>query len=232
MQISHHFSKCEIHLSLPKGRQNTRNHSHKAYPLSECGMPKIKLYDCLKRQRILKIYKVLEWLNVEETNRYSPTDTLTFCNIYAHDFAYLLGAYIPRVWWHQDILSNKFPATDLEIKYGKTVFEQNCNALFQWFQTNALYFNFLQAEDVNYLQNKINKGTIGVIVSRTIEKNKSGHISIVIPEYINNYAKRTQDIVVSPLQTQAGRKNNKIFSDNWWESENSLYETNFWIWNI
>jgi hypothetical protein len=31
--------------------------------------------------------------------RYQPRDGLTFCNIYAHDYCFLAGVYLPRVWW-------------------------------------------------------------------------------------------------------------------------------------
>ena len=47
------------------------------------------------------IAAIIDWLAVDDAAhlRYQPHDGLTFCNIYAHDFCFLTGCYLPRVWW-------------------------------------------------------------------------------------------------------------------------------------
>jgi hypothetical protein len=52
---------------------------------------------------VAELGEIIAWLAVDKPahKRYQPRDGLTFCNIYTHDYCYLAGVYLPRVWWTQ-----------------------------------------------------------------------------------------------------------------------------------
>src|SRR5262249_8430070 len=49
---------------------------------------------------------IIAWLAVDKpaNKRYQPVGGTTFCNIYAHDYCFLAGVYLPRVWWTANAL--------------------------------------------------------------------------------------------------------------------------------
>lgn len=228
-----HFLK--INLSVPSGYINPRDDSNRAYPILEEGMPIFDISKLPLQKRILHIFNVLNWLNVESCNRYRPVNNKTFCNIYAHDLAHLIGAYLPRVWWNEEsakkiLISNI--NTIITPVYGQTLFEMNCNRLFYWFKEYGAFFKWKEARSISILQKEVNEGTIGFIIACR-DNNKAGHIAAVIPECLNNKCKRIGNKLISPLQSQAGEFNKKIFTNsNWWQSNEKFQLTNFWFWDF
>src|SRR4051812_40345925 len=53
--------------------------------------------------RVTALHQIVADLDVTRSLRYMP-GTQTYCNIYAHDFCYLAGVYLPRVWWNSKAL--------------------------------------------------------------------------------------------------------------------------------
>src|SRR5678815_4250554 len=70
-------------------------------------------------------------LDVTRSVRYTP-NTQTFCNIYAYDFCFLAGVYLPRVWWNSKALIAAVGGAQLEVIYDRTVREMTANALHRW----------------------------------------------------------------------------------------------------
>jgi hypothetical protein len=194
-----------------------------------CDLSKIKN----REHRKIKIFEVIEWLDVENSRRYKPQNGITYCNIYAYDVAYLLGAYIPRLWWHEETLQKILKGNKLRAIYGETVFEQNCNSLTAWFSRYGSCFGWIRVFDVTKLQTAANKGTIGVIVAKHRNIGEPGHIVMVIPETMHMKARWENKRVISPLQSQAGFRNSKYNSgNNWWENADQFISKSFWVWKI
>lgn len=75
-----------------------------------------------------QIQGVVEWLDVENSARWQPTATATYCNVYAHDLLHVLGLYLPRVWWYKP----EAVTSETEVVYAKTVREMSANSLHDW----------------------------------------------------------------------------------------------------
>jgi hypothetical protein len=157
---------------------------------------------------------IVDYLGVDKpTNlRYQPKPGVTFCNIYAHDYCFLAGVYLPRVWW-------------------TTIDEQRANDLFRWLRAFGLRFGWRQTGTLTSLQTAANAGGIGLIVARRKEDGRSGHIVEVVPETNEQQAKRdSTGAVIAPLQSQAGARNFRYGTGklNWWMAD-EFAESAFWI---
>ncbi|WP_284620521.1 hypothetical protein [Aquabacterium humicola] len=179
------------------------------------------------------IARVIEWLDVENPMhaRYQPRDGLTFCNIYAHDFCHLAGAYLPRVWWTDKALVALAKGETVEPRLGATIGEVVANELFAWLRDFGLEFGWRQTGTLTKLQTEVNQGAIGVIVARRKEGKRPGHIAMVVPETDSDTAKRDgSGDVTAPLQSQAGASNFRRGTGrkNWWLGE-EFAEFAFWL---
>jgi hypothetical protein len=168
----------------------------RAYPLGE-----------LDRPHHTGLENILGYLDVETSARYQRTATNTFCNIYACDYCYLAGAYLPRVWWTPQALAT--PTT--QVKYGQTVAELNANSLYIWLRDFGPAFGWSRATSTEPLQNAANSGQVSVICAQRQQLDKSGHIALVVP---------ASSITAVPLQSQAGRINysSSRKPGRWWEN--------------
>lgn len=162
--------------------------------------------------------QILDFLDVERGARYRPTPSATYCNIYAYDFAYLSGVYLPRVWWNGPALERLARGETVEVRYGVTVFEQNANALYSWLIDYGPRFGWTRILDLDDMQRRVNAGATGMICAQRSDLNRSGHIAAVVPESGAFSAARTGGRVVRPLQSQAGATNHKYTSGPraWW----------------
>ncbi|MCB1037155.1 MAG: hypothetical protein KDD47_25225 [Acidobacteria bacterium] len=98
----------------------TRGDTHgRAFPLGEPGRPGRGSAD--PGTRAAELSAILDWLDVENSPRYQPTSSSTYCNIYAHDVCYLAGVYLPRVWWTGGALLRLQAGEDVPVRYGETV---------------------------------------------------------------------------------------------------------------
>ena len=172
--------------------------------------------------------RIIDWLDVEHSLRYREEPGKTFCNIYAHDFACLCGAYIPRVWWTADALAKLQAGESVVPDYGKTVREQRANDLFDWLTTHGSAFGWRKLADATAAQDAANAGQLVVMVGKRIDTSKPGHISVVVPETPRHKADRKDGQVVGPLQSQAGGTNYNYYNKNWGISAGKWRDRGFW----
>lgn len=203
------------HLALNSASAKRALTTGRPYPLSEADRPGRALGTPAELEAIVR------YLDVEKSPRYKRTDSQTFCNIYACDYCYLAGVYLPRVWWTPRALADLDAAKPVAAKYAETVMELNANALYTWLRDFGPAFGWTKVNSLDNLQEAANSGRIGVICAQRNPLSKSGHIAVVVPESAPpSVAQQGADGVTVPLQSQAGR-NNYCFScvpGRWWES--------------
>lgn len=193
----------------------TRNDGSKAYPLNEESMPK-------GDGTAVKNLEIIDWLDVEKSLRYKRKEisgkvVSTYCNIYAYDFCYLAGAYLPRVWWYDKALDLIKKGNSVDAKYGETVYEMNVNNLYDWFEEYGNTFGWQRQNDLKEAQDLANKGQVVIIIAKQKIATRSGHITIIAPEHQGNKARNINKHFL-PLQSQAGIVNYKFLIDNWYTS--------------
>lgn len=219
------------HLTPKASTDSRRNSVHgRAFPLNEQGLPYRDISSA--QSKFNSIYTIVDYLDVQNSKRYGPTSSSTFCNIYAYDFCYLNSVYLPRVWWMSKTISSIMSGNSLPVIYGQTVLELNANALFDWLLEFGDDFGWRRVYTMDELQDDVNQnGSIGIICAQNINSNHSGHISCVIPEDNQKglRCKRENSIVQAPLQSQAGRNNFKTFSLNWWSNPLKFKGYGFWL---
>lgn len=210
------------------------------------------------RARLFRVnqYAVVESLNVEDSGRYQPGGGSTYCNIYAYDVVTALGAYIPRTWWYDAVLTRiqngeeavsqseyerrvnaGEPVTGLiRPEYGVTVREMNANSLNTWMRTYGDDFGWTEATNMTAAQDAANGGKVVVVLASNANPSRSGHITVVLAETDEHTAARDDaGEVRAPLQSQAGASNFKHRNndagegrDQWWEN-NSHVDGAAWI---
>lgn len=188
-------------------------------PLGETNLPATPKPDGAAGERIAALHGIVDYLNVERSRRYLPTESSTFCNIYAYDFCRAGGAYLPRVWWGQKALLRLVRGETVGINYGKSIYELNANSLYDWLSEWGDDFGWTEAATLTELQDRVNEGRVGVICARRRDTSRSGHITCVVPESGSLSATRAEGRVVQPLQSQAGARNKRYFQNTWWNSE-------------
>jgi hypothetical protein len=180
-----------------------------------------------------EIDAIVDYLAVEKPShaRYQPVDGKTFCNIYAHDFCTLAGAYLPRVWWTPGAIERLARGETVPPKLGMTIDEQRANDLFRWLRDFGPRFGWRQTGTLTKLQTEVNIGAIGLIVARRTDDGRPGHITVVIPETGEDKAKRNGlGDVIAPLQSQAGARNfmRATGGQDWWKKE-TFADSAFWL---
>jgi hypothetical protein len=202
-----------------------------AFSLNESGQPGRK-GDNAEELRT-ELAAIINWLAVDKAThrRYQPRDGLTFCNMYAHDYCFLAGVYLPRVWWTQGAIKKLAQGETVQPLLGNTIDEIRANGLFRWLRDFGLDFGWRQTGTLTKLQTEVNQGAVGLIVARRKEDGKSGHIVPVVPETHNFMAKRdASGEVIAPLQSQAGSTNFRYGTNkaDWWKGD-QFAESAFWI---
>lgn len=192
-------------VNLTPRRTITRTQTDsRAFPLTESQQP---IYE----KTTQSIGRIIDWLDVEKSPRYKPTSTQTFCNIYAYDYCRLIGAYLPRVWWSADVLQSR----DFKsVIYGKTVTEMNVNALYLWFPKFGERFGWKQIE-LKDTQQAANDGKCVIALAANRNRSRSGHITVIVPETDTHKASRVNNVLMIPLQSHAGTRNEKYMVRNW-----------------
>jgi hypothetical protein len=176
---------------------------------------------------------IIDYLAVDKAShgRYQPRSGFTFCNIYAHDYCMLAGAYLPRVWWSQDAIERLTRGEAVEPRLGATIHEQRANDLFRWLQSFGLRFGWRQTGTLSKLQAEASLGAVALVIARRKLEGKSGHVALVVPEAEEFRARRdAAGEVIAPLQSQAGARNFRFGTGtaNWWNGE-QFAESAFWI---
>ncbi len=193
----------------------------RAYPLGEPGRPARSGRSAESLARSL--VAIVDYLDVANPAhlRYQPRGATTYCNIYATDFAYLSGIYLPRVWWTDRTLLRLREGEHVAVEYGRTVRELNANMLYDWLEDFGPAFGWQREVELTALQAAANLGEVCVIVARRADLNRPGHITAVVPETGDARAVRNvQDAVLRPLESQAGTRNvlRAPAANAWWQA--------------
>jgi hypothetical protein len=180
-----------------------------------------------------ELRKIIAWLAVDKPahKRYRPRDALTFCNVYTHDYCYLAGAYLPRVWWTQAAIRDLTQGKTVQPLIEGTITEVRANDIFRWLRDFGLNFGWRQTGTLTKLQEAANQGALGLIIARRKQDGRSGRIVMVVPETGDKNARRNAaGEVIAPLQSQAGAVNFRYGTGklNWW-NDDRFTESAFWI---
>lgn len=195
-----------------------------AFPLGEPGRPR-RAVNAETSAKVEALLAIVDWLDVENPLhlRYRPRGNTTFCNIYAHDFCDLAGAYLPRVWWTDRALRRWQAGEPPVVRYDDTVRELNANALHDWLADHGPGFGWHREIDLTILQAAANSGEVCVIIAKRRDLNRSGHVSVVMPEHGEWRARRDRAGAVSrPVESQAGTRNHRVIVHEarpWWLNE-------------
>jgi hypothetical protein len=180
-----------------------------------------------------KIYDLIDWLNVEKSVRYKPTEYGTQCDAYVTDFCACRDVYLAGgVWWKPEYITEheKNESLPWECIYGKTVYELSANALYSWLLNYGKYYGWVAAESLTQLQVYANKGATCIISGKN-KTGKPGHVVVVLPECEKRAAvavRNKEGFVVYPVTSEAGGLNRKIsISDRWFLSKD--FTVKFWI---
>lgn len=187
-----------------------------------------------KDARVEKTNDVVDTLKAGSSKRYKPKNSLTYCNVFAHDFAFLMGAFVPRVWWDAKAIAvyektGLFPDAD----YGGNVFEMKANQIHDWFATWGHKFGWSHVGGVDPAalsegQKMANDGRVVIVVGDT-GRATPGHITAVVPETEGVKAKRNDaGDVTAPNQSQAGAVPRTRGADDWFNA--SKYKGGKAIW--
>jgi hypothetical protein len=204
------------HLERDRPEVTRSSANGRAYPLGEAGRPARPAGDPAARAEALTA--IVEWLGVDNPNhrRWAREGNATFCNVYAHDYCCLAGAYLPRVWWTGSALAQLARGVVLLPRYGVTVRERNANALFDWLVDFGAAFGWRRTFEFDTLQEHANHGAVALVAAQRRELDQPGHLVAVVPETEVAMATRVDGRVVAPLQSQAGRSNHRYTTDRWW----------------
>lgn len=219
-------SIAPVHLSTNQ-RVVRGSTERRAFSLNETGQ-KTRTPTASPTVRAEELTQIINWLDVENQERYEPTSVNTFCNIYAYDYCFLAGVYLPRVWWMPSALEKLEQGVPVSPIYAHTVHELNANSLYNWLKEHGPTFGWSRTFDLTQMQNAANDGLVVIICAQNRLLNRSGHICPVVPETSTMKAKRNGSMVTIPLLSQAGRNNLKYFTRNWWTAD-TFREFGFWI---
>ncbi|HEY7639006.1 MAG TPA: SH3 domain-containing protein [Steroidobacteraceae bacterium] len=211
---------------LPSAKASLSSTEHRHRPLGLQVLPRVAGQS--DAARCADLNSIVQQLDVEHSARYQPTTKSTYCNIYAYDYCYLAGVYLPRVWWMSKALVDLSRGLPVGVAYGSTVSELTANALFTWLAEWGDEFGWQRCLEVTQLQQQVNTGAVGIICAQRTNLSRSGHIVAVVPESSGHAAERVGQSVVTPLQSQAGARNKAYFASQWWTSLD-FRAHGFWI---
>lgn len=198
----------EAHLPHRPGQLVRRTAPAGAFSLNETGAP--GRHGSTAEELCSELAQIVDWLAVDDARhvRYQPTATATFCNIYAHDFCRLAGAYLPRVWWTGPALMALSRGQPVAPLAGSTVVEVRINTISRWLEQFGLAYGWRATGSATKAQLHANQGGLALVVARHRVPERSGHVTVIIPETVDHRARRGADgEVAEPLQSQAGRRN-------------------------
>jgi hypothetical protein len=223
-----HTGVRAVHLPTTGKTVKRASKANLPYPLTE-NPPVRRAKDDPPAQRVEAIRQLIEWLDVPDSERYRP-DGNTYCNIYAYDYCFLTGAYLPRVWWTGKALIRLAAGEAVPVIYGETVNEKLANELAGWFKQWGADFGWRRTLDLNELQQAANEGRVCISVGKSKPgfHHGHGHIVAVVPENDNHQATRSNGKVVATVQSQAGAHNAKYKVDHWW-NDGTYEEFGHWI---
>jgi hypothetical protein len=203
-----------VHMPTTRSHGERQRPDRRAYPLLEASQP---TRDPNGLREGASLTRIVDWLDVENSPRYVPGAS-TYCNIYAYDYAYLANAYLPRVWWTDTAIAALKLGDDVAPIYGRTLRELGANSLYEWLAQYGRDYGWVFTLDLTELQSRANLGHVALICARNKDRNRSGHIATVVPETGKETAQWQGATTTQPLQSQAGRRNYRYRTFNWWWS--------------
>lgn len=229
--VETHTGIVEVHLPTA-GRNIVRSSkAGRQFPLTE-NPPVRRLANDPAPQRVAAIQQLISWFAVEDSARYDK-DESTYCNIYAYDYCFMTGAYLPRVWWTAKSLLRLQAGETVPVIYPTaqaTVNEMNANALNDWFRDWGGHFGWRRTLDLDELQTAANQGKVCITVgkAKTNFHHGHGHIVAVVPENDNHRATRQNGKVTATVQSQAGGSNFEYHVSHWW-TDGTYVDFGHWI---
>jgi hypothetical protein len=219
---------AEVHLREGRPDVTRASTSGRAFPLGEPRAPRRTAAS--PRKRVEQAHAIVEYLDVERSARYRAGSGQTYCNIYAYDYCYLAGVYLPRVWWTAPALADLAAGRPVAVRYDQTVREMNANGLHDWLGDFGHTFGWRRVGHADDLQDGANAGSVSVICAQRRDLNRSGHICLVVPERPPDEARRSGDSVLLPLQSQAGTRNfcYSCGTSRWWAAD-QFRAFSFWV---
>jgi hypothetical protein len=218
-----------VHAPRKAGVVTRRTAIATAHSLNESGQPGRKGKTAAELRA--ELAAIIDWLGVDKHKRYLPREGLTFCNIYTHDYCFLAGAFLPRVWWTPGSIEKLAQGKQVEPRLGSTIEEMRANNIFRWLRDFGMRFGWRQTGTLTKLQTEVNQGALGLIIARRVVDGRSGHMVMVVPETAEHSARRnTAGEVIAPLQSQAGASNFRYGTGtlNWWKHPR-FAEFAFWL---
>ncbi|MCC7485366.1 MAG: hypothetical protein IT529_10310 [Burkholderiales bacterium] len=220
-----------VHMPRRTGTVTRRTAIAGAHSLNEPGQPARR--GGTPAALCAELAAIIAWLAVDRPShlRYQPRGGMIFCNVYAHDYCHLAGAYLPRVWWGAGAIERLARGETVEPRYGETIDEQRANDLFRWLRDFGLRFGWRRTGALARLQVEVNAGAIGLVVARRTQDGRPGHVSVVVPETGARRARRdAAGVVLAPLQSQAGSTNFRYGTGRtgWWLAA-GFAESGFWL---
>ena len=186
-------------------RRNQAGDGHRVCDLTEPNQPGCS--GPTPADKAQQLGTIIAYLGVGHSARYAAGACKTYCNIYAHDYAHLAGAYLPRVWWTRKALVALAAGLPVHPAYGTTVQELNANSLYNWFEEFGPDFGWRRSVDLTEVQHAANTGQVCLISGQRKDLNAAGHICAVVPETAQHRAGRQGERVTLPLLSQAGARN-------------------------
>jgi hypothetical protein len=168
-------------------------------PLGESGQPRRTSADGV--DQVSELRAIITWLDVPHKARYQAHSGATYCNIYAYDYCYLAGVYLPRVWW-TDAALEKLQSGEQVAVSDATTEEKTANQLLSWVQKYDPLYGWVHTASLTELQEKANSGAVALICAKR-KAGHHGHIVAVVPESNAFHAIRDAGRVTRPLQSQA-----------------------------
>jgi hypothetical protein len=206
---------------LPDPESRLDSIEMKEKPIGDFSIPFRDLTNIASKKE--SIHRLIDKLDVETNIRYQRTAEDTYCNVYSYDYCYFSKVYLPTVWWTDESLEKVLQGQEVEPIFEQTVDRIYSSAIHDWFLEWGASFGWKRMFTAEEIQNKVNAdGGIGIICAKRKEKGLSGHIVPVVPETDLHKAYRENDVVVYPLQSQAGKLNYNYFSEvrkDWWKDE-------------
>lgn len=217
-----------VHLEENRATVKRTATSGRAFPLGEADRPRRNA--ATAAERVDQLHAIVTYLDVEHHARYRAGSGATYCNIYAYDYCYLAGVYLPRVWWTAAAVADLRAGRTVPVQYDRTVREMNANSLFDWLRDVGEEFEWQRVADPDALQENANNGGVSAISAQRKDLNRSGHLCLVVPERPNLAAKRSEGRVLLPVQSQAGARNfcYSCGTSRWWSAD-KFRAFGFWV---
>jgi hypothetical protein len=226
------FAPPPVHFQPGDSRSRRGSTSARAQPLGETPSPERTVVGT-PGQRAAALNDIVDWLDVESSARYQPAPDKTFCNVYAADFCFLAGVYLPRTWWMASALAAMAAGSGTPMPvYAQNIRELRADDLLAWLQEFGAAFGWRQVFDMTTLQDGVNRGNVGLICADRATEGRPGHIVAVVPETPQTQAARDADgRVQRPVQSQAGASNHAriVHASRWWDDQIKFRDRGFFM---